>query len=690
MSNRLSESHSPYLLQHKDNPVDWYPWGDEAFEVAKHTDRPLFLSIGYAACHWCHVMEHESFENESLAEFLNKYFVSIKVDREERPDIDQIYMNAVQVMTGHGGWPMSVFLTHDRQPFYAGTYWPATARAGMPGFAQVLDALTDAWNTRREDVHEHASQITGALIKLAVGTAEPSRDLVANAQAADRITNAASNHLLEVFDPMDGGFGQAPKFPHATDLDFLLRRAAITGDDETIAAVTTTLNKMAGGGIFDHIGGGFSRYSVDAHWLVPHFEKMLYDNALLAEVYVRAFQVTRDERYAEVARTTLDYLCRDMVDDSGGFHCSEDADSEGVEGKFYVWRPSQVIEVLGQDRGDRFCQIYDITERGNFEGNSIANRSRSLEDWASDLHIDITELHHQLTEDRERLRIARADRIAPGRDDKIITAWNALAIRALAIAGGVLDEPRYVDAAVQAANFIDAKMRRPDGRLLHAYRQGTAHLDAYVDDYAYTIEAFAALYQTTGDDRWIQLSTTLADEMIEHFADNVDGGFFYTADDGEKLLTRNKDWHDGSLVSGNGSAVNALLTLSSLCSRNDFRDIASKTLSIAAAVLQKQSAACASLLIALDRFHHEQQQLVLAVESTEQLKKLRSTFLKRFRSHATLAWSVNGSSLVDLAEGKVTCEGQPTLYVCQDFTCAQPMIGDDALGWLGVWPNTLE
>lgn len=682
MPNRLAESHSPYLLQHKDNPVDWYPWGDEAFETANQSDRPIFLSIGYAACHWCHVMEHESFENESIAEFLNKYFVSIKVDREERPDIDQIYMNAVQIMTGQGGWPMSVFLDHDRQPFYAGTYWPAIARAGMPGFPQILDSLAEVWKTRRHDVLEHAAKITQSLTQLAVGTAEPSEELIFDSKVADQIAQDAAQHLLNVFDPSDGGFGQAPKFPHATDLHFLLRRAAIAKDEATLTAITTTLDKMAGGGIFDHIGGGFSRYSVDTKWLVPHFEKMLYDNALLAEVYVRAFQVTGNDRYANVARSTLDYLCRDMTDPSGGFHCSEDADSEGVEGKFYVWNPLQVIEVLGKERGERFCQIHDITQRGNFEGKSIPHLPTFIDSWAIELGIEPVSLHLQLAEDREALRLARAKRIPPGRDDKIITAWNALAIRALAIAGAVLDEPRYLDAAISAAEFIETKMRKPNGRLLHAYRQGVSHLDGLVDDYAFTIEAYLALYQATGIARWVQRAEQLADDMIEHFVDSTNGGFFYTADDGEALLTRNKDWHDGSLVSGNGSAVNGLLTLASLCGRDDFREVASKTLSVAAAVLKKQAAACASLLVGLDRYHHENQQLVLAVDSDDQLQRISPTFHRRFRPNATLAWSISEQDQVKLAVGKTSEKGQQALYICQDFSCQQPIVGEEVAPWL--------
>ena len=493
--NRLADSISPYLLQHKDNPVDWFPWGDEAFELARNTDKPIFLSVGYAACHWCHVMERESFENPEIAKLLNDDFVAIKVDREERRDIDQIYMNAVQVMTGRGGWPMSVFLNHQRQPFFAGTYWPPRQKFGMPGFTQVLDAIADAWKQRRNEVDQHAGQITEALQQLANGGSEsPDSSMPDQSIPAQAIIDDALDHLMRVLDPREGGFGGAPKFPHATDLELLLRLGVTRGQSKWIDAAELTLDHMADGGIRDHIGGGFARYSVDAKWLVPHFEKMLYDNGLLGGVYLYAFQATGHPRHATVARQIFDYLCREMVDRDGGFHCSEDADSEGVEGKYYVWTPDEVRQVLDADRADRFCQIYDITESGNFEGNSIPNLPISIDQWAANLSLPIHALHEQLAEDRERLRVARESRIHPGRDDKVLTAWNSLAIKALAAGGAILDEPRYLEAAERAALFVLSKMRRDDGRLLHAFRGGHAHLDAYIDDYAYTVHAFIALF----------------------------------------------------------------------------------------------------------------------------------------------------------------------------------------------------
>ncbi len=670
MANRLADSHSPYLLQHQNNPVDWYPWGEEAFAIAKQTDRPIFLSVGYAACHWCHVMEHESFESVEIAGYLNEHFVCIKVDREERPDIDQVYMNAVQVMSGRGGWPMSVFLNHDREPFYAGTYWPPTPRHGMPSFPQVLEALVDAWVDRREDVESHADEIRGALVQLA-GT----RDTENESLADESVIASACDQLLRVLDRRDGGFGGAPKFPHATDIMLLLSQGAVLDRPDLVEAATFTLDRIASGGIRDHVGGGFARYSVDARWLVPHFEKMLYDNALLAICYTRAFQITGQSRHAAVARETLSYLCREMWDESGGFHCSEDADSEGVEGKYYVWTPDEVRQILGPERAELLCRVYDITPAGNFEGHSILNL----------LHPrDVTpDERSQLDIDLEELRIARANRVHPGRDDKILTSWNSLAARALAIAGGVLGEQRFVDAAERAIAFTFEHLRREDGRLLHAYRAGVSHLDAYVDDYALTIEALVELYEATGKARWIAKASELADQLITQFQDDVAGGFFFTSHDGESLIARNKDWHDGSLISGNASAAMALVRLSRLCGNDDYRQAAMRTFAAGAEVIRSQSAACAALLVAYDRYIYDRQQWVLAVPDEASFQKLRSQFLSNFQPRVTRSWVIGDAPqsgpLALINANKTAVDGKPTLYRCEDFACAAPLVGDVAL-----------
>ena len=686
--NRLATSLSPYLLQHKDNPVDWYPWGDEAFETAVREDKPVFLSVGYAACHWCHVMEHESFEDASIAAFLSQNFVSIKVDREERPDIDQIYMNAVQVMTGRGGWPMSVFLDHQRQPFFAGTYWPPEQKFGMPGFRQVLNALTEAWKNRRDEVLKHAGDITVALQQLANGTTATANPVGASAVPDCDLVTAAGERLLQVLDSKWGGFGGAPKFPHATDLGLLLRMGLTTNNADMLAAAELTLDRMAAGGIRDHIGGGFSRYSVDGQWLVPHFEKMLYDNALLAEVYVRAFQVTGHQRHADVARETLDYVCRELIDPDGGFHCSEDADSEGVEGKYYVWSPEEVEQVLGAESARDFCVVYGISEKGNFEGKSIPNLSQSISEWANELSVDEGELASMLAGYRDSLRVVRDQRVHPGRDDKVITAWNSLMIKALSVAGAVLNQPAYLDAAENAAEFVLTQMTREEGRLLHAYRAGQSHLDAYVDDYAYTIEAFISLFESTGRTKWIERAVKLADSMIQHFEDCESGGFFYTASDAERLIARNKDWHDGSLVSGNASAVMGLLKLNQLCNREDFRIVAERTLIAGSQIMATQSGACGALLSALDCFHHGHQQFVLAVADAETLARLRPSFFSTYRPHGSLSWVVGqapeSGCLVALHRGRPAVDGRPTLYRCNHFSCDQPISQQALDEWLGL------
>jgi uncharacterized protein YyaL (SSP411 family) len=598
MPNQLATSLSPYLLQHQHNPVDWMPWSDAAFEQARTRDVPIFLSIGYAACHWCHVMAHESFENEEVGAYLNEHFVCIKVDREERPDIDQVYMNAVQLMTGHGGWPMSVFLDHDARPFYSGTYWPLTPRGGMPGFPQVLDALVDAWNQRRDDISVHADEITTALRQLAIGTG----DTAATVPGSDRV-GVAIEQLLKSVDQTWGGFGGAPKFPHATDLELMLLVAARTGDTRLIDAAELTLDKMAAGGIRDHIGGGFSRYSVDGRWLVPHFEKMLYDNALLAIVYTRAGQLTGHPRHRDVAIEILNYLQRDMVDACGGIHCSEDADSEGVEGKFYVWNPDEILDVLGEERGRRFCQIYDITPQGNFEGHSIANLPIPIRDWATQTNLSVEQLMSELADDRERLRLVREQRVKPGRDDKIVVAWNALAISAFAITGVATQRDDFVQTAVRAAMFILDSMRSESGQLLHVYRDGKSHGTAFVDDYALFATAMLDLYDATQSKHWLAHASDLANEVIERFMDHEQGGFFYTARDAEPLITRNKDWHDGSLISGNAAATRLLLRLSRLQPDPRYAEAIDHTLRAAETVIRTQSRSSSALIGVLNELH---------------------------------------------------------------------------------------
>jgi len=581
------------LLQHRDNPVDWYPWGSEALERAKKEQKPIFLSIGYSACHWCHVMEHESFESAAIAELLNEKFVAVKVDREERPDLDQIYMNVTQMMTGRGGWPMSVFLTPELKPFYAGTYFPPTARGGMPGFDDVLRAVDDAWRNRRDAAEDMGDQLVGELKKLerGGGAAEPlSRALVDNAVA----------HLSRAFDATWGGFGGAPKFPHPMDLQLLVRQAARSGRVQPVEMVRTTLDRMAAGGIYDHLGGGFARYSVDARWLVPHFEKMLYDNALLAAAYTDAYQATGNAEYARVTRETLDYVLRDMTGSEGGFYSTEDADSEGEEGKFYVWSPDEVDEVLGETAGATFGRVYDVTDAGNFEGHSILNLPKSIAQAAKVMGRDEAELTAELAESRAKLFAVREKRVHPGKDDKVIVAWNGLMIDALARAAGALGEPRYAAAAAKAADFLHDNLLRDDGRLLHTWRHGKAKLDAYLDDYAALAGGLISLYEATFDSHRLDEAARLADVMLAQFADAEGGGFFYTADDHEQLIARTKDVTDASVPSSNALAATALARLGKLTGKASYADAAKGAMEAAVGMMKQAPTAMGQMLLAVD------------------------------------------------------------------------------------------
>ncbi|MEK6247847.1 MAG: thioredoxin domain-containing protein, partial [Planctomycetales bacterium] len=499
MSNRLSNETSPYLLQHKDNPVDWYPWGEEAIEHARQEDKPIFLSIGYSACHWCHVMEHESFENYEIARNLNDRFVSIKVDREDRPDLDQIYMSAVQAITGRGGWPMSVFLNHSLEPFYGGTYWPPKAAMGMPGFDQILEGVIEAWTDRRAEVDQQASSLAD-FIRQQGRQAETTQPL------SSTLLDNAVTALERGFDHVHGGFGTAPKFPHPMDLLLLLRMWRSSQRSGLLEMVQLTLDKMATGGIYDHLGGGFHRYSVDQLWLVPHFEKMLYDNALLASCYLEAFVATGQVNYQRVVTETLDYVLREMQHPQGGFTSTQDADSEGEEGKYFVWSPAEVREVLGEEAAERFCRIYDVTSAGNFEGQNILNLPKAISVWAKILDQEEAELRNALARSRAKLFERRATRVHPGLDDKILTSWNGLMIEAMARAGAVLNLPRYLEAAEAASQFIYDELRTDNGRLLHSWRNGLARLDAYLDDYSAMLNALVTLYECTFNERWLNWS----------------------------------------------------------------------------------------------------------------------------------------------------------------------------------------
>ncbi len=679
MPNHLVNETSPYLLQHASNPVDWHSWGPESLALSKKLNKPIFLSIGYSACHWCHVMEHESFENETIAKLLNEKFVCIKVDREERPDLDQIYMNAVQMMTGRGGWPMSVFLTPELKPFYAGTYWPAKRSRGMPGFDEVIVGVSHAWETKREAVVSTSNKLTEELGK--IDQRESSGVL------SGKLIAGAAEHFRRTFDNTFGGFGSAPKFPSPMGLQLLLRYWHRKRDKHALEMVTVTLDRMAAGGIYDHLGGGFARYSVDARWLVPHFEKMLYDNAQLATTYVEAYQATGNESYARVVRETLDYTLRDMTDATttgGGFYSSEDADSEGIEGKFYVWTPAQLREVLGDSAAATFATVYDVTDSGNFEHANILNRPKTIDQQAQTLGRKVEELLKELAESRAKLFAAREPRIHPAKDDKVIVAWNGLMIDAMARAGAALGEQRYIDAAVKAADFLLTELRREDGRLLHTWRLGQAKLDAYLDDYANLANGLISLYEATFEARHLDEAIALMQTVLEHFADGKGGGFYYTADDQEALIVRSKDYTDNAVPSGNAMAATVLVRLGKLTGKQSYIDSAEVTMQQAVNLMQRAPSATSQMLLAVGLLLGPTYEIVLAGNLQDQATRdILADLRGRFLPNKVLAFATEGSqppaSLSDLLRGKTMLGGVPTLYVCEGFTCQAPAQGSEEI-----------
>ena len=641
MPNRLADETSPYLLQHKDNPVDWHPWGEEALERARREDLPLLVSIGYSACHWCHVMERESFEDPQTAALMNDNFVCVKVDREERPDVDAIYMEACQAMTGHGGWPLNVFLTPEQVPFFAGTYFPPEPRHGMPDWRRVLAAVTEAWDQRRDEIRDGSDRIVqrlqgGALLR-------PS-DREFDAAALDEaVQNAAAQ-----YDPVFGGFGGAPKFPPTSLIEFLLRR----GETEMTGS---TLTAMASGGMYDQIGGGFARYSVDARWLVPHFEKMLYDNALLARAYLHGWQVTGNELFRRVAEETLDWALREMRAPEGGFYSALDADSEGEEGKFYVWSldelPPEAAEYFG------------ATAEGNFEGRNILTRGR--------------EEPANLDQIRAQLYETRSQRVWPGLDDKRLASWNALMISALAEAGAVLERQDYLDAARDAAAFVLGEMRDEDGRLMRTWKDGRARLNAYLEDHAYLVEALITLYEAAFEPRWFAAARELADTMIERFEDPAGGGFFETSADHERLIARRKDLEDNPIPAGNSSAAYGLLRLAALTGEHEYERRAVGVLRLLHELAPQHPQAFAHLLQALDFHLAPVKEVALAGDD---IRPLERVVRSEFRPHLVLAGGEPDG--VPLLEGREPVDGQPAAYVCERFACLRPVTEPDELAGL--------
>ena len=678
--NRLINESSPYLLQHATNPVDWYPWGKEAFEKAKKENKPIFLSIGYSTCHWCHVMEHESFADEEVAVLLNKYFVAVKVDREERPDIDQVYMAVTQTMTGRGGWPNNVFLTPDKKPFFAGTYFPKLNRWGLPGLMEILPKVAEIWQNDRENVQKSAEQITDLL----AGRGNPNPGDALDQSILDKTRNL----LAEMYDPQYGGFGQAPKFPTPHMLAFLLRRYHHNEDAQALAMVEKTLTRMRFGGIHDHIGFGFHRYSTDGQWLVPHFEKMLYDQALLAMAYTETYQATGKELYARTVREIFAYILRDMTSKEGGFYSAEDADSEGVEGKFYLWTLPQIQEIIGKNETEIFKKIYNLEDTGNFKsqeaeqtaGSNILHLKKTLPDSAAELGVPEKQLLQRLEKNREQLFRIRKKRVHPFKDDKILTDWNGLMIAALAKAGLVLDEPRYTSAAVKAADFIMRKLRDKNGRLLKRYRKGNAGLPAHLNDYAFVVWGLLELYQAGFKTIYLQEAIRLNDQMIKHFWDPQSGGLFMTADDGEKLLIRNKEIYDGAIPSGNSVAALNLLRLGHMTGRQDYLQKAESIGKAFSGSVNRYPPGHTHLMVAVEYALYPNYEVVIAgkpgaKDTRAMLTALRQPFLPGKIVLLRPADKKEAAEIIRMApytEFMVPKNGRATAYVCTEFVCKLP------------------
>jgi uncharacterized protein len=682
-TNRLINETSPYLLQHAHNPVEWYAWGDEAFEKARAEDKPLLVSIGYSACHWCHVMEHESFENEEIAKIQNEHFVNIKVDMEERPDVDQIYMNFVQITTGRGGWPMNVFITPEKLPFFGGTYFPPSPRHGMPSWPQILISIAEAWRERRDELMHSATDILGELRRLSItGPAGSGVD--------ESLSEGAFQNFVRTFDSKNGGWGGAPKFPQAMSMEFLLRYWKRTGNENAFDMVELTAAKMANGGIYDQIGGGFHRYATDAIWLVPHFEKMLYDNAQLIRVYLHLYQITKDEFFKRIAVETLEYVRLEMLDEKGGFYSSQDADSEGEEGKFFVWTPAETEELLGEEDARLFNFFFDISDDGNFEGKNILQRSYSVEAAARALKISEEELERVIERGKSILFAEREKRVKPFRDEKVLTAWNGLMLAAFAEAAAVLDREEYLEVAKRNADFLLEHLQKParkqghdedvdrcaltdvraSASLLRTWKDGRAKLNGYLEDYANLADGLIGLYQVSGEVRYLEEAKWFADAMVTEFWDVEIGGFYFTSNDHEELLVRNKDFFDNATPSGNSVAADVMLRLSKFYGDEKYERFASTTLRLAAPQIKRYPGGFGRALSAVEFHISPVKEIAIVGERGNELE--RAVF-DRYMPNAVIATSADGGDRsIPLLEDKVRTNGDATAYVCENFVCERP------------------
>ena len=675
MPNRLINETSPYLLQHAHNPVDWYPWGEEALQRAKDEDKPILLSIGYSACHWCHVMERESFENDEIAGLMNEHYINIKVDREERPDLDSVYMNAVQALTGSGGWPMTMFLTPEGKPFYGGTYFPPVDRGGMPGFTSVLLGMSQAYRTRRGDVVQATTQLLSHLQHLS----QPTRSLE---PLAPDLMHQAYQSLAQNYDHQNGGFGAAPKFPQAMTGEFLLRYSRVANSPRALEMVEGTLHKMAMGGIYDQIGGGFHRYSTDAYWLVPHFEKMLYDNALLSKLYLHAYQATGKPLYRRITEETLDYVLKEMTDQKGGFYSTQDADSEGVEGKFFVWSLDEIQAVLGEDEGELIAGYLGVTEAGNFEGENILNVPQGADSFAPEAGMSVVEFQERLRAARPLLLETRERRVHPALDDKVLSSWNGLMMRSFAEAASTLGREDYLEAAVSCASFLLDDLN-VDGRLQRTWREGRASLKGYLEDYAFVADGLLAVYEATFEQRWLDEARSLCDTMIDLFWNEGELTFYDTGNDHESLVVRPRDVFDNATPCGSSVAVDVLLHMSVFTGENDYSRRAASSLRSMHQYLGRAPMGMGHWLCALDFYLSSPREIaIIGDRSQPDTRALLDIVYGRYLPNKVVV-GAPGAPATDLAipllRDRSMIDGKPTAYVCENYACQLPVTESEAL-----------
>ena len=687
--NRLSFSQSPYLLQHKNNPVDWYPWGDEAFQKAKDENKPIFLSIGYSTCHWCHVMEHESFEDEEVAALMNTSFVSIKVDREEMPEVDHLYMSVCQAMTGSGGWPLTIIMTPDKEPFFAGTYFPKNSRGQRPGMMELIPGMANAWKSKQGDIQNTIQRVREYL------TSVNNRKL--GAYWKESILNDAYGEYLKRFDEQYGGFGRAPKFPSPHNLIYLLRYNHIFKEPAALNMVETTLHWMRLGGVFDHVGLGFHRYSTDKRWFLPHFEKMLYDQAMLSMAYLEAYQVTGKTEYADVAREIFTYVLRDMTDAKGGFYSAEDADSEGEEGKFYVWSNNEIIELLGQENGKKFLKIFGFSPKGNFRdeatghssGNNIPYLPQVLPDIAKKMNMSFDQLTSFIEQQRQILFDNREQRIHPLKDDKILTDWNGLMIAALALGGAVLDDDIYIKAAEKAARFLLANLKDKNGRLMKRYRQGVAGIPPHLDDYAFMIWGLLNLYEATFDPFYLNSALELGETMVTDFADEKGGAFFIGPDNAEKLMVRAKDSYDGAIPSGNSVAAMDCIRLARFTGDSKWTELADNIFRSFSNIANRAPTGHAYMLSAFMFDQKKPKEIILVGKKGEpETAAILRSIQEHYTPHRVILFKdMSSPGTLEKAapwiQSHLMKDNKPTIYVCENFACQQPTtdIGT-ALGYM--------